>query len=124
MKAGAYLKERFSLDVTAHGCPIPKGYEDKLKALAPVEKTLIIHQQFTANAVRDIIGGGVCGTFFKLDESAAQAGDFHIADEEDFAQKAMGFDRIIGDISLKRALPDFGGEWIDLPHFAVSGKMF
>ena len=124
MKAGAYLKEKFSLDVTAHGCPIPKGYEDKLKALAPAEKTLIIHQQFTANTVREMIGGGVCGTFFKLDESAAQAGDFHIADEEDFAQKAQGFDRIIGDISLKRALPDFGGEWIDLPHFAVSGKMF
>ena len=125
IKAGEYLKEKFSADVQPHGCPLPKEYTEKLKTIENRGRTLIIHQQMTANAVRDIIGGdAVCGTFFMLDSSVSKEGDFRIADEEDFARKAEGFDLIIGDISLKRALPDFKGEWFDLPHFAVSGRVF
>jgi hypothetical protein len=125
IRAGKYLEETFSLDVEVHGCPIPEEYTEKLKALKTSGRTLIVHQQMTANAVRDIIGGdAVCGTFFMLDKNAAKEGDFHIADEEDFAEKAKGFDLIIGDISLKRALPEHNGEWFDLPHFAVSGRTF
>ena len=125
MKAGKYLKERFSLDVRYHGCPLPKEYNDKLRSLENRGRTLIIHQQMTANAVRDLIGNdAVCGTFFMLDKSAAKESDFRIADEEELAIKAEGFDLIIADMSLKRALPEYNGEWFDLPHFAVSGRTF
>ena len=124
IRAGNYLKDNFSLDVEVHGCPLPKEYTDKLKDLRTGGRTLIIHQQMTANAVRDIIGDSTCGTFFMLDKAAAQEGDFHIKDEEDLAEKAKGFDLIIADISLKRALPEYKGEWFDLPHFAVSGRTF
>lgn len=124
VKAGEYLKDRFGLEVQLHGCPITDECAEKLSQLKGAGKTLVIHQQFTANAVREIIGGDVvCGTFFELNDRAAREGDFHIADEEDFAVKAQGFDLIVGDISLKRALPDFKGEWFDLPHFAVSGRL-
>ncbi|WP_024857532.1 nitrogenase component 1 [Ruminococcus albus] len=124
IRAGNYLKDNFSLDVEVHGCPLPGEYTDKLKDLRTGGRTLIIHQQMTANAVRDIIGDSTCGTFFMLDKTAAQEGDFHIKDEEDLAEKAKGFDLIIADISLKRALPEYKGEWFDLPHFAVSGRTF
>lgn len=124
IKAGEYLRDKFGLDVELQGCPLTDETAEKLSAIKGGGKTLVIHQQFTANTVRSIVGGDtVCGTFFELIDRAAQAGDFHIADEEDFAEKAAGFDLIIGDISLKRALPDFKGEWFDLPHFAVSGRL-
>lgn len=124
VKAGEYLKDKFGLDVQLHSCPLAVGYVEKLSQLKGKGKTLVIHQQHAANAVREILGGDVtCATFFELNAQAAQEGDFHIADEEDFAEKAQGFDLIIGDISLKRALPDFSGEWFDLPHFAVSGRL-
>ena len=125
IRAGAYLKESFGCDVQFHSCPLPADVTDKLSKLSPSGRTLVIHQQFTANGVRELLGGDVtCASFFMMDRSAAEEGDFHIADEADLAEKAAGFDHVIGDVSLRRALPDFKGEWTDLPHFAVSGRMF
>ena len=125
VRAGKFLKEKFGLDVEAKNCPLPEKITEGLKAFSPEGKTLVIHQQYAANTVRDMLGGkAVCGTFFGLDEAAAREGDFHIKDEEDFAEKAKGFDTIIADISLKRALPDHAGKWFDLPHFAVSGRLY
>lgn len=44
-------------------------------------------------------------------------------EEEDFLQLTAQnkFDVIIADEELKRACENFSGEWIDLPHFAISG---
>ena len=125
MKAGRYLADSFGMDVQAHTCPLPESIVSQLREFRPAGRTLVVHQQFTANAVRELIGGDtVCATFFMLDESAAAEGDLRIADEEDLAEKAQGFDTVIADPCLKRALPDFKGRWFDLPHFAVSGKLF
>ena len=78
----------------------------------------------TAGYVRGIIGDAVCGTFFMQEKSCRQDCDLFFSGEADFVEKAQGFDTIIGDISLKRALADFKGEWFDLPHFAVSGRLW
>lgn len=124
--AGKYLRDELGLDVSAHTCPIPEQYKAELEKLCGTfKKALVIHQQLTANGVRELIGGdATVGTFFELDADTAREGDFRIADEEDFAQKAQGFDLIVGDISLKRALPSYEGKWLDLPHFAVSGRLW
>ena len=126
IRAGRWLSDEFGLDVEIHSCPVPESYVAELKKLCGTfKKALVIHQQMTANGVREILGGDTAvGTFFELDKSAAEENDFHIADEEDFAEKAQGYDLIVGDISLKRALGGYEGRWVDLPHFAVSGRTF
>lgn len=32
------------------------------------------------------------------------------------------FDLILGDLYYRRALPNFHGQYVDFPHFAVSGR--
>ena len=39
------------------------------------------------------------------------------------AVESGGFDAVIGDPVLKRAVPHFRGEWIPFVHFAVSGAL-
>ena len=91
------------------------------------KKALIIHHQFTANAVRVRLKGceAVCASWFRMIPSLKKENDIHIKEEQQLAELAKdgGFDVIIADSFFKRAMKDFKGQWIDLPHFAVSGRL-
>lgn len=97
-------------------------------------RVLIIHQQIRANTLRDIMRISMPGaesahidaaTWFMLDDEIKEEGDFRIKEEQDFfdiAEKG-GYDMIMVDPSFRKAAKGFGGIFVDLPHFAVSGTL-
>lgn len=91
---------------------------------------LVVHQQVYANAVRDAIapqvGGRVdVGTFFTLDPSIAKENDLAFDGEDDFlkAVRSGEYAVLAGDPTFRRALRDWPGTFLPLPHYAVSGEL-
>lgn len=102
------------------------------------EPVLIVHQQFMANAVREMIRASFMekhlsdapqidvATFFDFVSVYAEKGDCILPGEDDFIAlvKERGYKTIIADPLLHRALPGFAGRFIPLPHYAVSGQLY
>ena len=67
----------------------------------------------------------ILASLFRTLPEWMKPGDISFSGEEDFvrAVNSNAFDVVIGDPVLKRAVPDFRGEWISFVHFAVSGKL-
>ena len=93
------------------------------------QRVLVIHQQVTANAIAEEVlraGASFVQTagWFLADPSCIRPGHIRLKEEDDWCQLADNdaFDVILGDIYFKRALPHFTGLYIDIPHFAVSGR--
>ncbi|RGS74306.1 nitrogenase component 1 [Mitsuokella sp. AF21-1AC] len=97
--------------------------------LAKEDRVLIIHQQVLAGALRGALRQGghhgliTCATFFEQPAGTSEPGDAVFREEDEFQAFVAGgrFTAIVGDPSLRRALPSFGGRFLALPHFAVSG---
>ncbi|MDY4474124.1 nitrogenase component 1 [Mitsuokella sp.] len=95
------------------------------------ERLLIVHQQVLANALRNTLrqsgqrGSITCATFFRQEAETCEPGDAALAEEDGFQEFVADgkFTVIIGDPALRRALPSFGGRFIALPHFAISGSL-
>lgn len=89
-------------------------------------RILIIHQQFAANSLREKLQSHkqiTVASWFTMLPEYMQEFDFHIRDEDMLIEKSLDYDLIIADPVFKRVLRDYKGEWIDFPHFAVSGKL-
>ncbi|MFA6937347.1 MAG: nitrogenase component 1 [Treponema sp.] len=97
---------------------------------------LIISQQFMANGVREFIRGKMlhgenqnvkidCATFFDFEKSYTENGDCYLPGEDDLIRlvEEKKYRTIICDTLFMRALPDFDGKHIPLPHYAVSGQL-
>lgn len=127
-KAAEYLKERF-------GTPYEWGYplltdclKEKLSGLSG-KKVLVIHQQIAACEIREEIrrqgnGDVTVATWFSQVDSLKEKEDFHLETENQLIEQVEkgGYDVVIGDRLLKRALRTFQGEYIHIAHFAVSGE--
>ncbi len=139
IKAAEYLKEKF-------GTPYEVGFpfipdeviNDAKNALGRI---LIIHSQFAANEMRNILLNSGdesndksdsssaidCATFFTLLPEYAEKGDIQLSGEDDLWELAAegDYDLIIADADMERLVRAAGykGEFVDFPHFAVSGKM-
>ena len=102
---------------------MPENVTVQAKALSG-KRVLIVHQQFAANALRNIISNCTvtCGTWFMQDERYAADGDCTFRTETAFCEAAMQADSVIADPMLRRAARDFKGLWIDFPHYAISGS--
>ena len=94
------------------------------------KRVLVVHQQVTAHSLRQLLlahgaQSVTCATWFMQLPELTQPGDAHLAEEDDFAQLVTegAFDAIIGDPALWPIIPQFEGELIDLPHFALSGTL-
>ncbi len=137
--AAEYLEKRF-------GTPYEVGYpffdevfKQRLRRMSG-KRTLIVHQQAAANEIRKILTESgrdasgcpgsvkrdentVCGTWFMQVPEFAQPQDVRFEREDEFIEFAENgkFDVIVGDPKFRRALRGFSGEYIDCPHFAVSG---
>ena len=133
-----------SEDVTKN---VPKnGSEDTPKnELGNEEKNsvnvLIVHSQFAANEMRkklrSFVKENIAGddskyefdvaTFFTLLPEYAEASDTRLNGEDDLWDLAAegGYDLIIADKDMERLIRAAGykGEFVDFPHFAVSGRM-
>lgn len=125
LAAAKYLQQRFGTPWRAF-CPLPRGFAGKLAGFAG-KKVLVVHQQVMANSIRTAIretgGTAVVATWFMLAPELAEPGDLHLESEADFAELAVAFDAVVADRALAPAAGKFAGEWLDLPHFAVSGRL-
>ncbi len=131
LAAAKHLQKTFGTPFEVR-CPwLPPQVLDTLPALAG-KKTLVIHQQFAANAVRDAIlkldvsSNVTVASWFMMEPDFMRDGDFRIESEEAFIEAILNgnYDAIVCDSRLRVALPrtqDFN--IIDFPHFAVSGRL-
>lgn len=126
LAAARYMADRFGTPYEVKGCCINEEALRKAEKLND-KRVLVIHQQFTANEIRERLSGceTVCASWFKAVPAYRQENDLHIKDEEHFIDIVGngGFDVIIADSFFRRAVKGFKGQWIDLPHFAVSGRL-
>ena len=93
-------------------------------------RVLVIHQQVTANSLRDeLLARGAaqvtCATWFMLLPELAQDGDVRLREEADLVRLVTegGYDVLVGDPTLWRMLDGFAGQTVDAPRFAVSGRL-
>ncbi len=126
LRTAEYLQDRFGISFETGFPYIPENIIAQIHDIKH-RNVLIVHQQFAANALRERLRdcNVRCASWFMTNPAYMYEGDFHIAGEEDFYEcvSAEHYDVIIGDISLKRALRNYKGEFIDFPHFAVSGRL-
>lgn len=122
IKAAKLLNERF-------GTPYDAGYPFIDISYDIAGRVLVVHQQFAANAIREQLEDrgceAVCASWFGMNTDYMREGDIRIKGEDDLIELAVngGFDYILADEFFKRAARGYSGEWIDLPHFAVSGRL-
>ncbi|MBR6044253.1 MAG: hypothetical protein IKP47_01330 [Ruminococcus sp.] len=125
VKAARLMNERF-------GTPFEAGYPTGLfgeVSAGQGSRVLIMHQQFAANALREKLEAQgcevTCASWFSMRPTFMREGDIQIKGEEDFCELAVngGFDVILADEFFKRAAKGFTAKWIDLPQFAVSGRL-
>lgn len=98
-------------------------------------KILIVHQEvLAAELARYLKEEGAdrvqVATFFKTDAEVSSWNEadgreyLHLENEQDFRKEVLGdtYDLIFADLVLKDLIPEYEGEYIDLPHFALSGR--
>ena len=150
IKAAEYLKEKFGTPYEVGFPFIPdeviNNAENALKLIGSKKtdsdkkdtyddnpnKILIIHSQFAANEMRNKMRNNMdgvinCATFFTLLPEYARECDIQLSGEDDLWELAAegGYDLIIADADMERLVRAAGykGEFVDFPHFAVSGRM-
>ena len=131
LAAAKHLQKTFGTPFEVR-CPWqPKQVLDALPPLAG-KKTLVIHQQFAANAVRDAIlklnetSDVTVASWFMMEPEFMRGNDFRIESEEAFIEAILigGYDTVVCDSRLRVALPRTQSfHIIDFPHFAVSGRL-
>ena len=127
LRAAKDLQARFG---TPYECRDPLA-EDLVPDLDVTgRRVLVIHQQITANTLRDcLLARGAhtvhAATWFMQAPELAQAGDVHLREEDDLADlvQAGGYDIVLGDSAQWPILKGFAGALADLPQFPVSGRM-
>jgi nitrogenase molybdenum-iron protein alpha/beta subunit len=128
LKAAKYLNKTFGTPYEIFYPILDPALKARLNGLNN-KKILVIHQQVLANEIRkEILASSnadvTVATWFFLKTECKCAQDIHLNTEEEFIELVTDqqFDLIIADQYLHRALRDYHGEWIHVPHFAVSGE--
>ena len=94
------------------------------------KKILVVHQQVIADSVRGELqnrGAESVQTagWFIMKKELLKDGDLALRDEEDYIElvRSGDFDIIFADGSMEQMTPDFAGMFVNMRHFAVSGKL-
>ena len=126
LKAAEYLKRTFN---TPYEIAAPGVLDNiKIPCLAG-KKVLIVHQVFAAEELKKTVlqsyedATVATGSFFN---SISKNADHKFASEEDFRTlfENESFDVVIADRAFERIVHNiYPGEWVDFPHFAVSGRL-
>ena len=146
LKAAEYLKETYGTPYEVGFPFIPEEVQAASKAavsnaLTGAEdgeavRVLIIHTQFAANELRNIIRKDLNenaveinnATWFMQDDRYTEEGDFRLTGEDELWEIAGSgkYDVIIADGDIERLLTAAGykGEFATYAHFAVSGQVF
>ena len=125
LAAARYLQQRF-------GTPYEVRYPMELPVspeTAAGKRVLIVHQQVFGNSLRKLLleAGAAeadVASWFMMDPEFTEAGDRALAEEDDFIELAEqgGYDLIFADETMRPMIPAFRGQFVETPHFAVSGK--
>lgn len=134
LKAARYLKEQFGtpyeVDYPVAADLLREKLSEQGLGMEALQgkKILIMHQQVLANAIRrELEGMADCtvATWFMLKRKLKSEKDIHLTEEDQFTELIAkeNYDVIIGDNILRNAVSDFQGIYVNMPHFAVSGKL-
>ena len=101
------------------------GYESK--------KILIIHQQVIANAIRQEIRTRsdeqntkvTVASWFMMKSELSEEGDLSLKEEMDYCKLVQNgnYDIVFADENMRGLVPGFKGTFVNIRHFAVSGKL-
>ncbi|MCR5562766.1 MAG: nitrogenase component 1 [Desulfovibrio sp.] len=134
MESARYLLSAFGIPYSVAWPMVPRRI---VESCAGARRVLVIHQHVCACAVRRALEGApspqgerqiAVGSFFERVPDLIRTGDFAFCDEDDLAKVLNGghWDCIVADAFLGRVM-DGGAagrvRWVDLPHFAVSGRL-
>lgn len=132
IKAARWLKDKYGVPYEL-GFPIKKEvcerFIDKIRVHKP-KKILIIHQQILANSLREklreVSDDVDVASWFMMNREARTENDAKLNEESDLLELVgkRGYDVVIGDPLLKRALPGWKGCFLSLPHFAISASIY
>lgn len=130
LKTAKYLEKEFGTPYEV-GYPfvdelIPElGYERK--------KILIIHQQVIANAIRQEIRTRsdeqntevTVASWFMMKSELSEEGDLSLKEEMDYCKLVQNgnYDIVFADENMRGLVPGFKGTFVNVRHFAVSGKL-
>ncbi|MDO4539258.1 MAG: hypothetical protein Q4B54_13925, partial [Coriobacteriales bacterium] len=99
-------------------------------ALVEGKRVLVVAQQVRANTIRErlrALGAAQvdCATWFMRVSELAEAGDVRLTEEDDFEELVRdgGYELLVGDPALWPIARDYAGATVDLPDFALSGKL-
>ena len=130
LETAKYLEKEFGTPYEV-GYPfvdelIPElGYERK--------KILIIHQQVIANAIRQEIRTRsdeqntevTVASWFMMKSEISEEGDLSLKEETDYCKLVQNgnYDIVFADENMRGLVPGFKGTFVNIRHFAVSGKL-
>ena len=130
LETAKYLEKKFGTPYEV-GYPfvdelIPElGYERK--------KILIIHQQVIANAIRQEIRTRsdeqntevTVASWFMMKSELSEEGDLSLKEEMDYCKLVQNgnYDIVFADENMRGMVPGFKGTFVNIRHFAVSGKL-
>ncbi len=134
MESARYLLSAFGIPYSVAWPVVPRRI---VEACSGARRVLVIHQHVCACAVRRALEGVpppqggriiVVGSFFERVPDLVRKGDLAFSGEDDLAKvlNGGGWDCIVADAFLRRVMDCGAAErarWVDLPHFAVSGRL-
>ena len=131
LETAKYLEKEF-------GTPYEVGYPfvDELIPELDYErkKILIIHQQVIANAIRQEIRirsdeqqntEVTVASWFMMKSELSEEGDLSLKEEIDYCKLVQNgnYDIVFADENMRGLVPGFKGTFVNVRHFAVSGKL-
>ncbi|MBQ9066163.1 MAG: nitrogenase molybdenum-iron protein [Clostridia bacterium] len=128
LKPARYLQKTF-------GIPYEIGFFfDPLSKDSPFAaatgKTLLLSHQILGNSLRESMEAGNVpaehidvATYFKQEPALARPNDFQLHSEYELLSLLDRYDTILCDSVYQRAMKQYRGQRITLPHFAVSGEI-
>lgn len=130
LETAKYLEKEF-------GTPYEMGYPfvDELIPELGYErkKILIIHQQVIANAIRQEIRTRsdeqntevTVASWFMMKSELSEEGDLSLKEEKDYCKLVQNgnYDVVFADENMRGLVPGFKGTFVNVRHFAVSGKL-
>ena len=131
LETAKYLEKEF-------GTPYEVGYPfvDELIPELDYErkKILIIHQQVIANAIRQEIRirsdeqqntEVTVASWFMMKSELSEEGDLSLKEEKDYCKLVQNgnYDIVFADENMRGLVPGFKGTFVNIRHFAVSGKL-
>lgn len=130
LKTAKYLEKEF-------GTPYEVGYPFVDELIPELDyagkKILIIHQQVIANAIRQEIRTRsneqntevTVASWFMMKSELSEEEDLSLKEEMDYCKLVQNgnYDIVFADENMRGLVPGFKGTFVNVQHFAVSGKL-